>query len=92
MVDLSERSPHPSPLFWAKKEEITEERKAGRTSEKEIQLPHTHPNPLSSRSGSATVPASLDSCAKPFLADHQGSGSLNASNPGQLMSRGFPVQ
>ena len=92
MVDLRERSPTHPPSFCAKKEEITEERKAGRTSEKEIQLLHPHPHPLSSRPGSATVPASLDSRAKPFLADNQGSGSLNASNPGELMSGGFPVQ
>ena len=36
------------PLFWVKKEEITEGRKAGRASKT------NRPSPLSSRSGSAT--------------------------------------
>jgi len=58
MLDLDKRSMHvsvadlgegPGPLFWVKKEEMTEGRKAGRASK-------TKPgSSLSSKSGSATV-------------------------------------
>ena len=48
------RGGHPPFLFWVKKEEIIEGRKAGRASKTKPPLPPP-PLPLSSRSGSATV-------------------------------------
>lgn len=89
VADPGEGRPHPPPPYLGKKE-ITKERKAaGRASE--IKPP---PPPISSRFGSATIPASLDS----FLVQdlfwdlHQGRlPLLGVFNTGQLMSRGFPV-
>jgi len=45
------------PLFWVKKEEMTEERKAGRASKTKLLPPLL---PLSSKSGSATEAEAFD--------------------------------
>jgi len=50
----------PPPLFWVKKEEMTEGRKAGRASKSK-----PPPSPFSSKSGSATgKPKKLEDCPR----------------------------
>lgn len=91
VADPGEGRPHPPPPPppYLGKKEITKERKAVRASE--IKPPRP---PISSRSGSATIPASLDSFLVQdlFWGLHQGRlPLLGVFNTGQLMSRGFPV-